>query len=46
MKMAYGLKMKQNESIIIISKNINNNFLLQVFINEFDFNFKLKIIFK
>ena len=37
------LKDETNESILIIkSKNINNNFLLQVFINEFDFDFKLK----
>ena len=37
------LKDETNESILIIkSKNINNNFLLQVFINEFDFNFNLK----
>ena len=37
------LKDETNESILIIkSKNINNNFLLQVLINEFDFDFKLK----
>ena len=37
------LKDETDESILIIkSKNINNNFLLQVFINEFDFNFNLK----
>ena len=37
------LKDETKESILIIkSKNINNNFLLQVFINEFDFDFKLK----
>ena len=37
------LKDEINESILIIkSKNISNNFLLQVFINEFDFDFKLK----
>ncbi len=37
------LKDETNESILIIkSKNISNNFLLQVFINEFDFDFKLK----
>ena len=37
------LKDETKESILIIkSKNINNNFLLQVFINEFDFDFNLK----
>ncbi len=37
------LKDETNESILIVkSKNISNNFLLQVFINEFDFDFKLK----
>ena len=37
------LKDETKESILIVkSQNINNNFLLKVFINEFDFNFKLK----
>ena len=37
------LKDETKESILIVkSQNIDNNFLLNVFINEFDFNFKLK----
>ncbi len=37
------LKDETSDSILIIkSKSINKNFLLQVFINEFDFDFKLK----
>jgi len=37
------LKDEVDDSILIIkSQNINNNFLLNVLINEFDFNFKLK----
>ena len=37
------LKDETKESILIVkSQNIDNNFLLKVFINEFDFNFKLK----
>ena len=40
------LKDETNDSILIIkSKSINNNFLIDVIINEFDFNFQLiKII--
>ena len=37
------LKDETKESILLVkSENINNNFLLEVIINEFDFNFKLK----
>ena len=37
------LKDEINQSILIVkSKNINNNFLNEVIINEFDFNFELK----
>ncbi len=37
------LKDETEESILLIkSGNINNNFLIEVIINEFDFNFKLK----
>ena len=37
------LKDETDDSILIVkSQNINNNFLLNVLINEFDFNFKLK----
>ena len=37
------LKDETEESILLIkSENINNNYLMQVIINEFDLNFKLK----